>query len=173
MKGQEKRYRGRPAKRGHIPFGYRIKNGRAVVNDKEAEQLRQIISGYLSGLSYINAAKEVGLDMGHTSVKNLLQNKRYLGDDFYPAIIDQETFEAVESERLRRLTNSPIKHYKRGTVNVRPVQTEFVIDSITEHFTDPYEQAEYVYSRIMSVDAATVVDLKNERNEIDQQWKGV
>ena len=94
MKRQEKRYRGRPAKRrqthqGHTPFGYRIENGRAVVNDKEAEQLRQIISGYLSGLSYINAAKEVGLDMGHTSVKNLLQHKRYLGDDFYPAIIDQ------------------------------------------------------------------------------------
>ena len=49
MKRQEKRYRGRPAKRrGHSPFGYRIENGRAVVDEKEAGQIRQIISGYLS-----------------------------------------------------------------------------------------------------------------------------
>ena len=100
--------------------------------------------------------------MGHTSVKNLLQHKRYLGDDFYPAIIDQETFEAVESERLRRLTNSPIKHYKKGTADIRPVQTEFVIDSITEHFTDPYEQAEYVYSRITPVDITSTSDRKEK-----------
>ena len=118
MKRQEKRYRGRPAKRGHIPFGYRIENGRAVIDEKEAGQIREIYSGYLSGLSYINAAKEVGLDMGHTSVKNLLQHKRYLGDEFYPAIIDQETFEAVESERLRRLDNLPVPRPKRKTVDV-------------------------------------------------------
>ena len=169
MKRQEKRYRGRPAKRGHIPFGYRIENGRAVIDEKEAGQIREIYSGYLSGLSYINAAKEVGLDMGHTSVKNLLQNKRYLGDDFYPAIIDQETFKAVESERLRRLERSHLREYLKNPykapVDIRPVQTEFELQAVTEEYSDPYEQAEYVYSRIVSVDAATVVDLKNERNE--------
>ena len=46
---QEHKYHGRPAKRGHIPFGYRIEKGRAVVNEKEAGQLRQIFTGYLSG----------------------------------------------------------------------------------------------------------------------------
>ena len=165
MKRQEKRYRGRPAKRGHIPFGYRIENGRAVINEKEAGQIREIYSGYLSGLSYINTAKEVGLDMGHTSVKNLLQHKRYLGDDFYPAIIDQETFEAVESERLRRLTNSPIKHYKKGTADIRPVQTEFELQPLTEQnrvFDDPYEQAEYVYSRIIPVDTIPFTESEKE-----------
>ena len=149
--------RGRPAKRGHIPFGYRIEKGRAVINEKEAGQLRQIFTGYLSGLSLIKAAKEAGLTMTHSSVKNLLHKKCYLGDDFYPAIIDQETFDSVEQERLRRLINSPIKHSKRKTVDVSPVQMKFILSKPQDEsqkctFQDPYEQAEYVYSWIIPVD---------------------
>ena len=49
MKGQEKRYRGRPAKRGHTPFGYRIENGRAVIDEEKAARVRQIFESYLSG----------------------------------------------------------------------------------------------------------------------------
>ena len=149
MKGQEKKTRGRPAKRGHTPFGYRIENGRAVVNEQEGEQLRQIFTGYLSGLSYIKAAQKVGLDLTHKSVKNLLQNKRYLGDDFYPAIIDKQTFDAVEVERLRRLESSPIKHFKRGAAEVRPIQTEFQLQSLSEQYSDPFQRAEYIYSQIV------------------------
>ena len=154
--------RGRPAKRGHIPFGYRIEKGRAVVNEKEAGQLRQIFTGYLSGLSLIKAAKEAGLTMTHSSVKNLLHKKCYLGDDFYPAIIDQETFDSVEQERLRRLINSPVPRPKRKTVDVRPVQKKFVMDSITEQYSDPYEQAEYVYSRIIPVDTIPFTESEKE-----------
>ena len=32
----------------------------------------------------------------------MMQNKRYLGDDYYPAIIDKETFDAAEKERVKR-----------------------------------------------------------------------
>ena len=32
----------------------------------------------------------------------MLKNKRYLGTEFYPAILDRESFEAVETERQRR-----------------------------------------------------------------------
>ena len=149
MKGQKKRYRGRPAKRGHIPFGYRIKNGRAVVNDKEAEQLRQIISGYLSGLSYINAAKEVGLDMGHTSVKNLLQHKRYLGDDFYPAIIDKETFDRVQTERIKRA--AALGRLDRKSTRKAPkIAKVFSFGDIMEHYDNPATQPEYIYSLLKS-----------------------
>ena len=84
--------------RGHTPFGYRIENGVAVICEDQAEQIRKIYTGYLGGLSLRNAAKEVGMNVTHSSVKRLLQNPHYLGDDFYPAIIDRETFDAFEVE---------------------------------------------------------------------------
>ena len=42
----------------------------------------------------------------YCGVKNMLQNKHYLGDDFYPQIIDNEIFNAAKmelSERSSRL----------------------------------------------------------------------
>ena len=88
--------------RGHTPYGYRIENGIAVICEEQAEQIRKIYAGYLGGLSMRNAATEAGMNATHSSVKRLLQNPHYLGDDFYPAIIDRETFDAFEVERQRR-----------------------------------------------------------------------
>ena len=39
------------AKRGHLPYGYKIENGSAVVREEEAEQLRKMYEGYLGGVS--------------------------------------------------------------------------------------------------------------------------
>lgn len=83
-------------------FGYKIVDGRAVIHEKDAGKVRLLYKGYLSGLSYIDAAKAVGLDLHASSVKMLMRNARYTGDDFYPEIIDRTTFDAAERERLRR-----------------------------------------------------------------------
>lgn len=89
-------------RQGHLPYGYRIVNGTAVIDETQAEQVRGIYTAYLSGRSYTDAAESVGLEMRHSSVRRMLQNRRYLGDEFYPAIIDREIFDAAEAERLRR-----------------------------------------------------------------------
>ena len=89
--------------RGHTPFGYRIENGVAVVCEKEVAQIRKLYEGYLNGLSLVAAAAEAGLTLKHTSVKCIMQNPHLLGDDFYPAIIDQETYDAFEAESKRIL----------------------------------------------------------------------
>ncbi len=60
--------------RGHTPFGYRIENGVVVVREDQAEKIRKMYAGYLSGLSLRNAAKEAGVIAMHASVKGLLQN---------------------------------------------------------------------------------------------------
>ena len=88
--------------RGHLPYGYKIENGIAVVCEEEAQQLREMYKGYLDGLSLVEAAKRTGQKRTHASVKRMLQNPHYLGDEFYPAIIDRETFDAFEVERKRR-----------------------------------------------------------------------
>ena len=87
---------------GHTPLGYRIENGIAVIDEEAADKVRQLYKNYLSGLSLTNAAKEAGINALHAGSKRIMQNKHYLGDDFYPAIIDKETFIAAGREIRRR-----------------------------------------------------------------------
>ena len=89
---------------GHTPFGYRIENGKAVIDEAAASQVRNLYKNYLSGLSLTNAAKEAGLDLLHAGAKRMMLNRHYLGDDFYPAIIDLASFDAVSAELSTRST---------------------------------------------------------------------
>ncbi len=136
--------------RGHTPYGYRIEDGSAVICREQAEQIRKIYEGYLSGLSLRNAAKEAGMHATHTSVRRLLQNPHLLGDDFYPAIIDRETFDAFEAERQRREKALGRDNKEKKTVETRPAPTSFRMTPAEQRFRDPYRQAEYIYGLIES-----------------------
>ena len=71
---------------------------------------------------------------------------RYLGDAFYPAIIDAETFKAAESERIRRAE----KEYETKNLKSKEAAfpTSFRFNESTQEYSDPFEQAEYAYSLI-------------------------
>lgn len=133
----------------HIPYGYRIENGKAVIDEEKAEQVRKLYKGYLSGLAYMPAAEAAGLKLYHTSAKKMMQNKYCLGDDYYPALIDKETFDAAETERVKR-------HTKLGRVfeekpdKVSRVATGFTIPKVHVKYDDPFIQAEYLYGLIES-----------------------
>ena len=87
---------------GHTPYGYRIESGCAVINEEEAAKIRSLYENYIAGMAQSKAAIEAGIETYHSSAKRLMQNRHYLGDDFYPAIIDQETFDKAESsEKLK------------------------------------------------------------------------
>lgn len=134
---------------GHIPFGYQIENGKAVIDEPAAEQLKTLYLNYLSGMALVNAAKEAGIDTYHGTVSKMLANRRYLGDSFYPQIIDAETFHTAQVERKKRAKSLGRDHF----VSVPPileVPTEFSIRPALQHFDDPKEQAEYIYSLIES-----------------------
>lgn len=136
--------------RGHTPYGYRIENGSAVICDEEAEQIRKMYNGYLRGLSLIAAAKKAGFQMTHSSAKRIMQNPRYLGDGFYPAIINRETFDAFEAERDRREKLLGRDGRGKKKVEAVPAPTAFQMKKATQAFSDPYRQAEYLYSLIES-----------------------
>ena len=74
----------------------------------------------------------------------------YLGDEFYPAIIDKETFDAFEAERLRREKALGRDDRQKNTEVVLPAPTAFRMRKKAHVFNDPYRQAEYVYSLIES-----------------------
>ena len=86
----------------HIPYGYRIENGRAVIDEKQAVTVREFFQNYISGMALVPAAEKVGLKLYHGSAGRMLRNKKYLGDDYYPAIIDKEIFDKAEEIRMSR-----------------------------------------------------------------------
>lgn len=131
----------------HTPFGYRIKNGKAVIDIEAAEQIKTLFEFYLSGDSLTTAAKKVGIKAFHAGIGRMLRNMRYLGDDYYPTIIDSDTFTAAEAERIRRAEKlGRIYEPKEETTVVCP--TAFHVVEGREEFDDPFAQAEYAYSLI-------------------------
>lgn len=131
-------------------FGYRIADGRAVVHERDAIKVRLLYKGYLSGLSYINAARAVGLDLNASSVKMLMRNARYTGDDFYPGIVDRATFDAAECERLRRCRILGKKEGQTKEKELKTAPQRFSFRQSRKICKDPFKQAEYIYSLIES-----------------------
>lgn len=130
----------------HTPLGYNIVGGKAVINEEEATIVRKICDNYLSGMSMTAAARGAGVDMVHTRVRHLMQDKRYLGDDFYPPILTEEIIQAVEEERLKREAEYKGTRYRK-VVDLN-VPTKFRISAHIPEFKNPVEQVEYAYSLI-------------------------
>lgn len=134
---------------GHTPYGYRIEEGRAVIEEEQAERVRELYRGYLSGLALMPAAKQAGIETWHGSAKRLLQNRHYIGDEYYPAIIDRETFNKAEQELQKRAEKlGRVCEPKKEEQVVYPV--DFSERPMEKHFEDPFRQAEYTYSLIES-----------------------
>lgn len=134
---------------GHIPFGYRIEDGKAVIDETSAAKLKMLYSNYLSGMALVTAAKEARIETYHGTVSKMLANRRYLGDFFYPPIIDEEIFRAAQAERKKRAKSLGRDHFV-SEPPVLEVPTEFSISPALQHFDDPAQQAEYIYSLIES-----------------------
>lgn len=133
----------------HIPYGYRIVDGKAVVDEEQAAKVQAIFMDYLSGTALTVAAAKVGLKMYHGSVGRLLRNRHYLGDEFYPAIIDQKTFDAVEEKRMEKAKE--LGRVRKLEEASRPeCSTQFRMTKVMQKYEDPFKQAEYAYGLIES-----------------------
>lgn len=80
----------------HIPYGYKIVDGKAEIDEEQAGVVRALFEGYISGLALKVAAEQAGLNIYHGSAGRMLRNTHYLGDEYYPAIIDRAIFDKVE-----------------------------------------------------------------------------
>ena len=117
-------------------YGYKIINGKAVIDEQEAGVIVNIFNGYVSGLSMKAAAENAGVFMQHSAVKRILMQNIYIGTDYYPAIISRETFAKANQH----------SHEKRYTAP--PIHKAFDLAEAETHFNDPVQQAEYIYSLI-------------------------
>lgn len=133
----------------HIPYGYKIVYGKAVVDEEQANKIRLFFEGYISGLALKVASEKVGLKLVHSSAGKLLRNRRYLGDDFYPAIIDKETFDKAEEMRIAR-ASSLGRIRKLDKKEKQKAKVHFTMPRVKLKYSDPFEQAEYAYGLIES-----------------------
>ena len=130
----------------HTPYGYRIENAAAAIDEPAAEKIRQLYREYLECGSMRAAAMKVGIDKTHSVIGRLLNNKVYLGTDYYPQIVDEEIFEKVQELRgSNARSQNRIREYEA------PPELElkdYKLGKVEEKYTDPYKQAEYAYSMI-------------------------
>lgn len=133
----------------HIPLGYKIVDGCAVVDETAAEQISATYRYYFEGKSLVDAAKEAGFKMKHATVKRMLSNKKYLGTDYYPQIIDEETQTRFLEELTRRAGNLG-RLDRRCKEHNKKIPTAFHFKPADLTFPDSFEQAEYIYSLIES-----------------------
>ena len=133
----------------HIPYGYMIVDGKAVIDKEKAETVRQFFEFYILGQSLKAASDNAGLNIFHGSAGKMLRNRHYLGDDYYPAIITQEIFDKAEEIRMSRANAlGRIRELEQAQKPKAP--TQFYLKPAPMKYSDPFEQAEYVYSLIES-----------------------
>ena len=96
----------------HMPIGYMLVDGKIQLDEPKAAVVKMIFAEYLSGDSTSALAKQL-TGMGfpnannkpswnHGSIGKILENVKYLGDEFYPQMIGAELFEQVQKRRRER-----------------------------------------------------------------------
>lgn len=118
---------------GHVPYGYRIKDGVGVICEEEAENIKKIYELYLSGMGLQAIADILGLKLFHGGVSRIIGNKKYLGTDFYPSIVEEELFNKAAEEKNRRAVR--LKRTDRiKVVEKAPVEYAFSMTKPREKF---------------------------------------
>ena len=92
-----------------ISYGYEIRNGVVAVQPEEAKTVAEIFSLYVAGKTLQNISDmlvqhEIPFYMGEVrwnknSVKRIIDNAKYIGDETYPRIIAEDVFK--EAHKLK------------------------------------------------------------------------
>ena len=128
----------------HTPYGYKIEKGQAVIDESIAEKVRQLFIEFLNCGSMRAAAVKVGIDKTHSVIG---RNEVYLGDEYYPQLIDDELFQKVQEQRNSNArSQNRIRDYIKQTPVAENIQ--YRIGKVQQRYENPYQQAEYAYGLI-------------------------
>ena len=102
-----------------ILYGYQIHDGAIVIQPQEAEVVRQIFADYLNGTLQWKISDALNADgliysqsrpeWNKSRISFILKNPRYMGADGYPALLDSETFHAVQ-QHIRKQRGKRTAH---------------------------------------------------------------
>ena len=108
----------------HVPYGYKIVNGAAMIVDDEKAKIIQLYETFISGASYRLCREASGIPRTAKGCRAILSDRTYLGTDFYPQLLDTELFQLAQAEFARKPKN-PGGRKKRKPL---PIQTTFNFD---------------------------------------------
>lgn len=99
-----------------IPYGYTIREGRTVIEHTEAEIIREIFEEYIKGASLKDIAENLTqrripytekTDVWDKArIARIIDNAKYIGDEEYDPIIDEDTYEGAVSMKAARQRNT-------------------------------------------------------------------
>ena len=97
-----------------LPFGYHMELGKIVLHPPEAVLVKHVFQAYIAGESYNSLVEwlreqKIPYDVGRVWNKNMvariLENRRYIGDKGYPAILQEETMtSAIKKRSAKQVT---------------------------------------------------------------------
>jgi len=89
-----------------LPYGYKFKDNEIMINPKEAAVVEEIFNIRVSGHSFQKVANRLN-ESKHTTRRKLpfhpvqvwriLNNPIYLGNNTYPRLIDDKTWDTVQT----------------------------------------------------------------------------
>ena len=128
----------------YTPYGYRIERGKAVPAEPEVTRLHSFFQHYLDGMSISDAARSAGVNRSLSCCRAMLQNKTYLGTDYYPAIVSPELFHQLGKERFIR--SAAKRHTPRKPRPQTPIQTRFSPPNV-----ENVVSAQWLYHQIAAI----------------------
>lgn len=108
-----------------LPFGYKVNDGKIIIDDSEAKVVRMAFNEYIYGASYVKIAdllQRSGVRYHANTpawnkqmISRMLENRKYIGTDEYPQIIDSMTFERAAAIKKSRYVKK-----RKAKVNAKP-----------------------------------------------------
>ena len=85
-------------------YGYQIIDGMLQADEEQSRQVQEIFKAYNRGIPVSRLKDHIeGLEINRMKLSAMLSDRRYLGNEAFPQIIDQELFEAVQHRKKERL----------------------------------------------------------------------
>jgi len=139
----------------HIPFGYKIIDGTVAIEPEKAELVRKMFNDFISGISLNQMAKALTEmkvpnangkpSWNHGSIGKILSNWKYTGNDFYPAIIPEEVFNAAN--KLREEKNAQlgrnVNYFANGISSTYPFSGRLICGecgSVFKRYTEHHNK---------------------------------
>ncbi len=119
------------------------------------------LNAYLDGLSIKNAGVEAEMSLSTSALRKLLGNEVYLGTDYYPPIINRDTFDEVQRDCEARTHKGQSKPSP-----LLPMRSRFMLaspDHPNAGWMSAADAAAYLYSLIRPCDKGRAEMTEDEK----------
>ena len=158
------------------PFGYKMEFGEIVPQPQEAETVRSIYLQYLAGASFKQLAERLQTEnvpydgdrpWNKNMVARILEDDRYIGEKYFPALIPTEQFHAAQE---RRKEMRPEYKQTPAQKELRRLCGGIVPDSVARKVLKILNQVvdDPQLIKIESSGVPTTEDIRQRRLELDK-----